>query len=210
MQNLIGELDITKIDSGRIDLGTPQWIVSQLYAYLIEQDVEVDISPEEELRLRMVSDAIIAANLLQTGDLPAWTWNLEELIYGVGRFSKEHAARSMPLGVRYMPINQWLVVMLPEIFSEHHAEMLTDVLNDLHNSCSGSAHWVLDMAAVTNLPASLIGYLIGFNHGLRLNACNMVLLWMRQQIVPEALMPPMIKYFSLIKKGAFFLSKGVA
>ena len=206
MQNLLNQFDITKFDSGKIDLRAPQWIAGRLYASLVGGERTPDTFPEEELRLRIISDAVIAANLLCPDQLPHWVWNLDALVRG-SQASEELAPIVMPAGIRYMRFEQWVVVMMPEIVSFRHAEMLATVINDLHNECSGTSHWVVDMAAVTRLPASLVGYLIGFNRGLRSSGCGMALLWIQRGIVPEALMAPLIKHFSLVKKGSFFISK---
>jgi len=203
----IPNFDILKLDSGKVDLQAPRWLAGKLYSSLTGVDGDYDLTPEAETKLRIISDAIIAANLLQIGGLPAWAWNLDALL-GSGWVLSDLQLEELRTGIKYMRLENWLVAMLPEISSFHHAEEVAQSLNSLQHACNGSVHWVMDLAGVSRLPAELIGYLIGFNHGLRLTGCHMALLWVRRGGVPEVLRPPLIKHFSLVKKGAFFLSKG--
>lgn len=199
----IQSFDITQLDSGAFDSGIPD----RLRRFLLkEAGLERKLSCEdqaEECRLQLVTNALVAVNLLNKSKPPRWAQNLEDLILGDGEYAPAQVRTQCNL--RYIRLDSWIVIQLPRIVSSEHCQRVISDLNDLYD-LQGSAHqWILDFSAVDLFPSELFAYLIGFNRGLKLLHQEIVMLWMRRDFIPASLLPAVSRHFNLVKRGTFLI-----
>lgn len=206
MSIIVSEFDITTFDSGKIDLSAPEWIAHRLKDCLgLTYNREVVPGVKEEIRLRLFSNAIMAANLVKYDHVPDWVENFDSIVLDTSSIKTQVVQTRM--GLNLMRIGHWLIVMLPELKSQAHSEEIVNFLNGLQDQDTGATHWVFDLSAVTQHTSTLMAYLIGFKHGLARFNQHLLLLWVRRDAVPATLQPSIKKHFQLIKKGSFFVSK---
>jgi len=197
--------DVRLMDSDQLGPDAPARAAARLKEHLLPSAHDDLAKNIEEHRLRLYSSAVLAAHLPRPGNLPPWAWELDALVRGVHSFDATDAALLGP-GLWFMRIEEWLVILLPPAILPLHVDLTVAALNDLQHAFPMIRHWTIDFAAVTDLPSALVGYLIGFNHGLKSSGCDMALLWMQHSVIPPGLLMPMVKHFNLESRGAFYLS----
>ncbi|RIL05326.1 MAG: hypothetical protein DCC75_11805, partial [Proteobacteria bacterium] len=77
MHPVLEALNINGIDSGVLDLNTPHFMLARMLEVL---GVKLSGPCDEELQLRLIANAIIAANLLEGEKRPAWLPSLVDLL----------------------------------------------------------------------------------------------------------------------------------
>lgn len=182
----------------------PEEIVSQVRQAL----VEVEKAPFrgvalDELHLRFLSNAALAAGLIGDVNQPAWFEALESLLSG-GRVDLPPIC-TLSCGLSHMKLDRCMLLQLPSEEQCQEPEPVINALNSLTSSNDGLQHWILDMSACRALKPSLLAYLLGFQHALR-DRGRLVVLWLRQEAVPDSLLPSVRKSFNAQSKGAFLLT----
>ncbi|MBX7143884.1 MAG: hypothetical protein K1X79_05485 [Oligoflexia bacterium] len=158
----------------------------------------------EELQLRFLANAAVAANLLGKSKAPDIFETLQPYVSGENVSLPSCVTHSC--GLSHMEIGRSLFLIAPSAQTSPEPEALINALNGLVADHTGKRYWILDMSACTKIEPSLVAYLLGFQHSLR-GGSKLLLLWLRQDSVPEALLPAMTKSFRVRARGAFLLSE---
>jgi hypothetical protein len=182
----------------------PEEAVSVLRRALT-QDMDAPFRGQEldEIHLRFLSNAALAARLVKGEERPSWITPLNELLSG--RQILLPPVYTHACGLSHLRLDRCLVLQFPSETRCPEPEPIINALNSLTSSNDGIQHWVLDMSACLSLKPSLLAYLLGFQHSLR-DSSHIVMLWLRQDAVPEALMPSVRKSFKVENRGAFLLT----
>lgn len=209
--SLVSAFNIDQIDSGSFDVPAPQWFANQISQHLNTLSRTETSSPEgfyelNEIKLRLLSNAIVAVNLLPAERLPAWAGVLEDWLEGRTR-KIGGPVFSTPSGLTYMLLENCMVTALPDLLSNGHIELALDELSEMHHLFPSVNYWIFDMASISSLPQMLAAYLIGFQNTENPLPPRLLIMWLKRDALPNGLAAPVIKHFHLMRKGAFLLSK---
>lgn len=211
MTLLLGDYDITSYDSSKIDLKTPELVAIRLRKSLSAPTEIQNFSnrsedpADEELRLRLFSNAIISANLVSYEQLPTWLKQFDGVIHDTRELGGSIIQNS--LGINMLKISDWIVIMLPKLQSAAHADQIVDFLQTYYNENTTVTHWIFDLSAVTKYSSAILGYMIKVQRRLVARHRFLLLLWLRSDVMPEPLRIAMQKHFNLVNKGTFLISK---
>ena len=207
----VPDFDITRFDSNTIDMNTPGWLAKRLLSEIIsneisEQNGDALFESIDEMHLRLVTDAVLAASLSTGPDMPLWAkevskWPHDDWDTLGGPIVQEAE------NLQYMKINGCIVLMMPRIKSENDSRKIVSVLNEIAEKEGPIVDWIVDMYTVHPIPSSLFAYLLGFQYSLKQKHRQLYMLWLRKESVNTDLMPAVKKHFHLMSKGAFLLSK---
>lgn len=209
MSSTAEEFDISRYDSGSIDMNTPKWLQAKFIAtflpHLKRAEEERGLCEEDqELRYRFLANALIAANLLPLSRRPQWA-DEPECLFREG-IDPGGPLRLLNSGVRFLKIDDILVVQLPSFASPKDLELSMNSLNELVQSESPGTHWVIDLSNFITFDHLILANLIGFQQALSSQHSDLMLLWLRNNALPDNFLEIAKKHFSLIKKGAFLIS----
>lgn len=204
MANTVSDFDLGVFDSGTIDLATPQFFSSKLLAATAINGAERN--RVDDTRLRLVSNLVVASNLMDGECRLLLQYPVESLLMGQVPAGVS-ARRTTSAGLDTLHVDGWLSILVPKLEAPNHAELLINDLNELSDRYGGVVNWAVDFSSAEQLTPSLVGYLLGFNHSLKDYSKRMLLLWLRADAVPDALLPPLAKAFQLHKRGVFLVSR---
>jgi hypothetical protein len=205
------EFDITAFDSAKIDISAPEWFSIKLLEYLLANNVANE--PEstaaraiDDLRLRLLADIVVCANLMRSPELGLWDRELEHLV--LEQFDDIHRPLVIEAGgVSHISIGRCISVGIPQVDSYTQVEAIANAINGLHHRLPSLSHWIFDLSDVKSITPTLLAYLIGFQHGISKSGGNLALLWVRREAVSPEINGVMVRSFQLAKKGSFLVSK---
>ena len=209
--SLVSTFSLDQIDSGNFDRPAPQWFAEQVSQHLAGLFKNEDSSAEafyeiNELKLRLLANAIVAVNLLPPERPPLWAGVLEDWLEGRTR-KIGGPVFSTPSGLTYMLLENCMVTSMPDLISPGHIELALDELSEMHHLFPSVNYWIFDMAAMNSLPQMLAAYLIGFQNSENPLPPRLMIMWLKRDALPTGLAVPVIKHFHLMRKGAFLLSR---
>lgn len=203
------DFDLTRLDSGVVNLQAPELLAHKLLQEALEFDTpgETSIAEVDEDRIRLVINAIVAANLINDAEKPAWAKEISEWRYSDWtNFGGQ--VQITDTNVKFMKLRRCLVLLLPNINDESQTDLIISTLNDLAEHEAINSDWIIDIFNMAPIPEKLLTFLIGFQHGLSSSVQRLLsLLWLRKDAVPDYLAPAVSKHFHTVKKGMFLLSK---
>jgi hypothetical protein len=204
IESLVQRMDQSGASESAWSEKAPEEVVSKLRQVLLE----VDRAPFrgvalDEMQLRFLSNATLAAGLIGDVVQPAWFEALERMLAG-GQVDLPPIC-TLSCGLSHMKFDRCMLLQLPSEEQCPEPEPVINALNSLTSSNDGMQHWILDMSACRALKPSLLAYLLGFQHALR-DRGRLVVLWLRHEAVPESLLPSVRKSFNAQSKGAFLLT----
>ncbi len=205
------DFDVTSFDSTKVDISAPEWFSVKLLEYLLANDIEQNGHSSaaraiDDLRLRLLADIVVSANLMRSPEVRMWDLELEHLI--LDQFDNIHRPLIIESGgVSHISLGRCISLAIPPVSTCTHVEQVANAINGLHHQSPGLTHWVFDLSDVRQITPTLLAYLIGFQHGISKLGGHLALLWVRREAVSPEIQGVMIRSFHLAKKGLFWVSK---
>lgn len=205
------DFDITSFESAKIDVSAPEWFSIKLLEYLLANNMAEEGSTTaaraiDDLRLRLVADIVVCANLMRAPEIGLWDRELEHLV--LEQFENIHRPLVIETGgVSHISIGRCISVGIPHVQSYTQVETIANAINGLHHRCPTLSHWIFDLSDVQTISPTLLAYLIGFQHGISKSGGTLALLWVRREAVSPEIHGIMVRSFQLAKKGAFLVSR---
>lgn len=210
MKWALPDFDITRCDSAKIDMRSPERLAKQLLQGMIAGPEEIDVQagmPEfDEARVRLLVNAVLASSLMPSGAKRPWAKQVDNWIEDDWNLLGGEV-KAADAGIKYMKLDGALVIALPHAATAEASESIIDSLNNLCEKESRNNDWIIDFYNICSVSPSLMAFLIGLQLNQRMGTRQSFLLWLRKEALPPELMPAVRKYFYLMKKGVFLLSK---
>jgi hypothetical protein len=208
IRTMIESLDLTRVDSGQVDLDAPQWFATELLDSMTGQIgfAEAELPPNEEIGLRLISNAVLTCKMISPSHVPEWaeSFDLSSAISSDLIIMPESDG---PGSMSWLRLGNWISILMPPVTDKREIGSVVQMLNDLEERYHNMNFWIIDMAPVTAVSSGLAAHLIGFQQTLAAQDKELALLWVKRESISETLFPAMQKHFHLANKGAFYLSK---
>lgn len=212
------------MNNGELDMA----FVDELFDISALQDAEIrEITPDElAIELKQSLDASVIKRFLEGGALETYLKQFANAAIAANFFKRQHktewrntlfsilsgtatdlpAIRTLSCGLSYLKLDRCILLQFPGEEICQSQELVVNALNSLSSEIGSTSHWVMDFSACKTIDPSVLAYLLGFQRSLREDA-KLLLLWLKQSSVPEALLPAVQKNFNLRLRGSFLISE---
>ncbi|MDC0358543.1 hypothetical protein OAO01_06980, partial [Oligoflexia bacterium] len=108
-------------------------------------------------------------------------------------------------GVVYSHFESAWALLLPNIRSKAHCDLVLDDLLKIYHACSDRPRWVVDFSGVHNTPMLLLGSLAGYKAFRK--KPQVLLCWLKDGLLPEGSMEGVSRIFNCHKVGGYWFSR---
>lgn len=202
--------DISKYDSGKIDLRTPDWLTTRLLELVVNR---IDPSPMPgdprslfgEYQLRLMCNALVALKLGRSRTIPPWGRALERILLGQSEILPDDFSSNADF--TFLRVDNCVICIVPDLSENYFITKTLNHANRVLEAFPNATNWVIDLSNCNKIPSTLVGFLLGFRQGLRGHNPSINLLWVKKDSVAPELLPALEKNFRISKKGAFYVSR---
>lgn len=167
---------------------------------LTAQEREYLLRSIEELRLRIVSVAVIGARSvdLDHGQTSEVDWfRLKDYSPTI----EHHSGNIVSAAFR-----SHVVILLPEVESLSTEQAVANGLLDIFERASGQKTWIIDFSAMRQITHLMLGLIYGYRENLNRKGGRLGVCWLRDGIVPGSLMNSVSNKLELIRIGDHWFS----